>query len=47
MIQWKQSHFKMDSPNDKSHLVDWMEYRINTIINETLYEYLRKNQLIE
>jgi hypothetical protein len=38
--------FKMDNVDDKSHLVDWKEYKINTIITETINSYLRKNLLL-
>ena len=38
--------FKMDSPDDMSNLVDWKEYKAQTIITETINNYLRKNLLL-
>ena len=35
--------FKMDSPNDQSHLVDWKLHKLRRIIAETINDYLRKN----
>ena len=33
--------FVMDNPDDKSHLVDWKEYRLKAIIRETINDFLR------
>lgn len=38
--------FKMDNADDKSHLVDWKEYKMMFIITETINSYLRKNLLL-
>ena len=35
--------FKMDNPDDKSHLVDWKELKLKTIIIETINQYLKEN----
>ena len=35
--------FKMDNLDDKSHLVDWKEYRMKNIIRETINQYLKRN----
>ncbi len=35
--------FKMDNPDDRSHLVDWKEIKLKTIIRETIYQYLKRN----
>lgn len=37
--------FVMDSPDDKSHLVDWRERNVDNIIRESIYRYIRKNLL--
>lgn len=34
--------FKMDSPNDMSHLVDWKERRLNAIIAESIRKSIKK-----
>ena len=35
--------FKMDNPDDKSHLVDWKEIKLKSIIQETINQYLKRN----
>ena len=40
------SPFVMDNPDDKSHLVDWKEYRMNNIIIETINQYLKQNLIL-
>lgn len=35
--------FVMDNPNDQSHLADWKEYRMRTIIRETINQYIRRS----
>lgn len=35
--------FKMDNADDKSHLVDWKEYKVQTIIRETIEQFLKHN----
>lgn len=35
--------FKMDNYDDKSHLVDWKECKINSIIRETVNQYFKRN----
>ena len=36
------SPFEMDSPNDKSHLVDWKEYRLDRLISESIKNSINK-----
>jgi hypothetical protein len=35
--------FRMDNPDDKSNLVDWKEYKIKSIIRETIEQYLKQH----
>ena len=34
--------FVMDKPDDKSHLVDWREYRLNKLISEAIRDSIRR-----
>ena len=34
--------FKMDNPDDMSHLVDWKEHRLNVIIAESIRKSIKK-----
>ena len=34
--------FKMDNPNDMSHLVDWKEHRLNAIRTESIRKAIKK-----
>ena len=36
------SPFVKDSPNDKSHLVDWMEYKLDKLITEAIRDYIKR-----
>ena len=35
------SPFVKDSPNDKSHLVDWMEYKLDKLITEAIRDCIK------
>jgi len=37
--------FVMDNPNDKSHLVDWNERRLKSIVENVIRSYLTQNLL--
>ena len=36
------SPFEMDSPDDKSHLVDWKEYKLDRLISESIKNSIDK-----
>lgn len=36
------SPFEMDSPDDKSHLVDWREYKFDRLISESIKNSINK-----
>lgn len=36
------SPFTMDEPDDKSHLVDWREYKLDKLISEAIRVSIRK-----
>lgn len=38
--------FRMDNPDDKSHLVDWKEIKLKSIIKEIINQYLKQNLIL-